>query len=116
MPAKSRITLFQLFFLSFAYVFSGLFLIREGSFLSLLIPLVPALVYCAIGFGFFAAVALAAVRLCAKTSFGVPYLTPFAPIDPEGLKDFIYMAPFWSMKRIPISIVGKELRRTSGKK
>lgn len=67
-------------------------------------------------FGFFAAVALAAVRLCAKTSFGVPYLTPFAPIDPEGLKDFIYMAPFWSMKRIPISIVGKELRRTSGKK
>ncbi len=49
MPTKSRITLFQLFFLSFAYVFSGLFLIREASFLSLLIPLVPALVYCAIG-------------------------------------------------------------------
>lgn len=52
MPAKSRITLFQLFFLSFAYVFSGLFLIREGSFLSLLIPLVPALVYGVIGYGF----------------------------------------------------------------
>ena len=67
-------------------------------------------------FGFFAAVALAAIRLCAKTSFGVPYLTPFAPIDPEGLKDFIYMAPLWKMKRLPISIVGKEIRRGRGRK
>ncbi len=49
MPTKSKISLFQLFFLSFAYVFSGLFLIRETSFLSLLVPLVPALVYCALG-------------------------------------------------------------------
>ena len=67
-------------------------------------------------FGFFAAVVFAAVRLCAKTSFGVPYMTPFAPIDPQGLRDFIYMAPLWKMKRVPISIVGKEIRRTSGKK
>ncbi len=67
-------------------------------------------------FGFFAAVVFAAVRLCAKTSFGVPYLTPFAPIDPQGMRDFIYMAPLWKMKRVPISIVGKKIRRTSGKK
>ena len=52
MPAKTKITLFQLFFLSFAYVFSGLFLIRETSFLSLLIPLVSALIYGVIGYGF----------------------------------------------------------------
>ena len=52
MPTKSKITLFQLFFLSFAYVFSGLFLIRETSFLSLMIPLVSALIYGAIGYGF----------------------------------------------------------------
>ena len=36
MPKRSGITLFQLFFLSFSYVFSGLFLIRETAFLSLL--------------------------------------------------------------------------------
>ena len=54
MPAKSRLTLFQLFFLSFAYVFSGLFLIGERSFLSLLVPLVSALVYCALGYCFLA--------------------------------------------------------------
>ena len=67
-------------------------------------------------FGFFAAVALAAVMLCAKSSFGVPYLTPFAPIDPFGLRDFIYMAPIWAMKRAPISVTGKEIVRTKGKK
>ena len=67
-------------------------------------------------FGFFGAIALAAVMLCAKSSFGVPYLTPFAPIDPWGLRDFIYMAPVWAMKRAPISITGKEIVRTRGKK
>ena len=67
-------------------------------------------------FGFFVGVSCAAVTLCAKTSFGIPYLTPFAPIDPWGLRDFIYMAPIWAMKRVPISIVGKEIRRSSGKK
>ena len=66
-------------------------------------------------FGFFAAVTLAAVMLCAKSSFGVPYLSPFAPIDPWGLRDFIYMAPLWAMKRAPISITGKEIRRADGK-
>lgn len=52
MPTKSRITLFQIFFLSFAYVFSGVFLIRERAFLSLLIPLALALAYCALGYSF----------------------------------------------------------------
>ena len=52
MPVKTKITLFQLFFLSLAYVFSGLFLIRETSFLSLLIPPASALIYGAIGYGF----------------------------------------------------------------
>ena len=52
MLSKSKITLFQTFFLSFAYVFSGLFLIRERSLISLFIPLAPALFYCAVGYGF----------------------------------------------------------------
>ena len=67
-------------------------------------------------FGFFAAIAAAAVVLCAKSSFGVPYLTPIAPMDPYGLRDFIYMAPIWAMERAPISITGKTVRRTNGKK
>ena len=52
MPTKSTITLFQLFFLSFSYVFSGLFLIRETAFLSILIPLAFVLLYCIPGYCF----------------------------------------------------------------
>ena len=66
-------------------------------------------------FGFFSAVTVGAVMLCAKNSFGVPYLSPIAPLDPWGLTDFIYMAPLWAMKRVPISITGKTIRRTGGK-
>lgn len=50
MPARSKITLFQLFFLSVAYVFSGMFLLSETAVLSLLIPLIPAFVYSAVGY------------------------------------------------------------------
>lgn len=67
-------------------------------------------------FGFFLAVAASLVMMCAKDSFGVPYLSPFAPIDPFGLRDFILMLPLPSMKRVPISIVGKSIKRTDGKK
>lgn len=44
------ITVFQLFFLTFSYVFSGLFLIGERSFLSLLIPVGTVLLFSAVGF------------------------------------------------------------------
>ena len=66
-------------------------------------------------FGFFGAVASAAVMLCAKSSFGIPYLSPIAPMDPWGLRDFIYMAPLWAMKRAPIAITGKTIERTKGR-
>lgn len=66
-------------------------------------------------FGFFLAIAVSLIMLCAKNSFGVPYLSPFAPIDPEGLRDFILMLPLPWMKRLPISITGKNIRRTGGK-
>lgn len=49
---RNKITLFQLFFLSFSYVFSGLFLIGERSFLSLLIPLAAMALFLAVGYGF----------------------------------------------------------------
>lgn len=48
----NKITLFQLFFLSFSYVFSGFFLIRERSFLSLFLPLAAMAVFLLIGYVF----------------------------------------------------------------
>ena len=76
MPTKTKITLFQLFFLSFAYVFSGLFLIRETSFLSLLVPLVPSLIYGVIGYGFLRAapVRSGGARWISFLSCGAPHL------------------------------------------
>ncbi|MBQ3490196.1 MAG: hypothetical protein IJA86_06375 [Clostridia bacterium] len=50
--SKSKVTVIQLFFLSFSYVFSGLFLIREHSFLSLLLPLGSAFLFSFFGFLF----------------------------------------------------------------
>jgi len=52
MIERRGITLFQIFFLSFSYVFSGLFLIRETAFLSLLVPLAFVLLYGILGYLF----------------------------------------------------------------
>ncbi len=65
-------------------------------------------------FGFFAAILVTCLILCGKDSVGVPYLSPFAPLDREGMKDFLYMAPLWAMKRTPASITGKYIIRTKG--
>ena len=50
--SKSKVTVVQLFFLSFSYVFSGLFLIREKSFLSILIPLGTVFLFACPGYFF----------------------------------------------------------------
>ena len=66
-------------------------------------------------FGFFAALIVGSGMMCAKQSFGVPYLSPFAPIYPQGQKDFLLMSGIWDMKYIPTSIVGKKIARADGK-
>lgn len=66
-------------------------------------------------FGFFTGLLLGVVLLCGKTSFGVPYLYPIAPLDIAGLCDFPIMAPIWSMKKVPAAIAGKNLTRAGGK-
>jgi spore germination protein KA len=66
-------------------------------------------------FGFFAVCAFSFITGCAKTSFGVPYLSPFAPVSAEGLRDFLYMSPIWKMRKVPPSVSGKNISRTEGK-
>ncbi len=66
-------------------------------------------------FGFFSAILVTVVILCGKNSLGVPYLSPFAPFDKEGMKDFLYMAPLWAMTRTPVSLTGKNIIRTAGR-
>ncbi|MNI36315.1 Spore germination protein B1 [compost metagenome] len=57
------------------------------------------------------------VHLCTLRSFGVPYLTPLAPLKGNDLKDVLMRAPWWAMDTRPHS-TGKEnkYRLASGQK
>jgi len=39
--------------------------------------------------------------LCGLRSFGVPYLSPIAPLSPGDLKDTFIRAPWWAMLTRP---------------
>jgi spore germination protein KA len=66
-------------------------------------------------FGFFAVSAAAFLLGAGKSSFGVPYFSPFAPLSAEGLCDFLYMSPIWKMKKLPPAVSGRNAVRTEGK-
>jgi spore germination protein KA len=66
-------------------------------------------------FGFFAVSAAAFLLGAGKSSFGVPYFSPFAPLSAEGLGDFLYMSPIWKMKKLPPAVSGRNAVRTEGK-
>ncbi len=65
---------------------------------------------------FFASCALGIVLVLGKESFGVPYLSPLAPLSFEGMRDMLYMAPIWRMKKVPPSVSGRDITRTEGGK
>ncbi|MFJ8068604.1 spore germination protein [Peribacillus sp. NPDC096447] len=41
------------------------------------------------------------IHLCSLRSFGVPYLTPLAPLKGQELKDVLWRAPWWMMTTRP---------------
>ncbi|MDP4160682.1 MAG: spore germination protein [Bacillota bacterium] len=48
------------------------------------------------------------VHLCSLRSFGVPYLSPIAPLSTKDLKDTMIRAPWWSMQTRPRLFGAKE--------
>ena len=66
-------------------------------------------------YGFFALSAAALLLGAGKSSFGVPYFSPFAPLSAEGMRDFLYMSPIWKMKKVPPAVSGRNAVRTEGK-
>lgn len=60
-----------------------------------------------IGIGFLATL----VHLASLRSFGVPYLSPFAPLSKEDLKDTLVRVPLWAMLTRPRGIGRFEHRR-----
>ncbi|WP_269758372.1 spore germination protein [Thalassobacillus sp. C254] len=47
------------------------------------------------------------VHLCTLRSFGVPYLSPWAPFQFNSLKDVFYRAPSWAMSTRP-NVIGED--------
>ncbi|MFP4977617.1 spore germination protein [Paenibacillus sp. CN-4] len=52
-------------------------------------------------YGIFVGVMALILHLCSLRSFGVPYMTPFAPLIPEGQKDSILRFPHWLLTTRP---------------
>lgn len=56
-------------------------------------------------FGLIMAGLVILIHLAALRSFGVPYLSPFTPLHPEGIRDTVIILPPWAMKRKPTYII-----------
>jgi spore germination protein KA len=50
-------------------------------------------------FGLIMAGLVILIHLVSLRSFGVPYLSPITPLNPEGLKDTVIILPPWMMKK-----------------
>lgn len=62
-------------------------------------------------FGILAGLMILLTHLSALRSFGVPYLTPIAPLVPGNLKDVFIRVPWWAMSKRPSSAKMKGSRR-----
>lgn len=52
-------------------------------------------------FGILVGVIAIILHLCSLRSFGIPYMSPFAPLIPEGQKDSILRLPHWMLINRP---------------
>ncbi|OKL35677.1 spore germination protein [Domibacillus mangrovi] len=71
-------------------------------------------IICAATFGFYGlllALLMMIVHLCSLRSFGVPYMTPFAPFFPSHFKETFFRRPLWAMKERPQLIAGENVIR-----
>ncbi|RAP76551.1 spore germination protein [Paenibacillus montanisoli] len=63
-------------------------------------------------FGIFVGVVAILFHLCTLRSFGVPYMSPFAPLTVSDLKDTIFRLPHWMLVTRPRSISQKNVIRS----
>jgi spore germination protein KA len=62
-------------------------------------------------FGLMMGLLVIMIHLTALRSFGVPYLTPLAPLEPRGLaQDVLIRAPWWMMWKRPWQIAADDAR------
>ncbi|GGC73463.1 spore germination protein [Thalassobacillus devorans] len=56
------------------------------------------------------------LHLCSLQSFGVPYMSPLAPLVPKDQKDVLVRFPHWGLLSRPSSSSHQNEKRTSGRK
>lgn len=65
-------------------------------------------------FGIIIGIIAMVLHLCSLRSFGVPYMSPMAPLIPKDQKDSILRAPLWKLRTRPSFISkGNETRNTT---
>ncbi|UFJ39837.1 spore germination protein [Brevibacillus humidisoli] len=62
-------------------------------------------------FGIIVGLIALVLHLCSLRSFGVPYLSPFAPLIPTDQKDAMLRVPWWAMFSRPRLISQRNVRR-----
>lgn len=62
-------------------------------------------------FGIVVALIALVMHLCSLRSFGVPYMSPFAPFIPAGHKDTIFRLPHWALTSRPRLISQRNNKR-----
>ncbi len=67
-------------------------------------------------YGIMSALLILLVHLCRLKSFGVPYLSGFAPFIAEEIKDTFFRGPWWWMYNRPRIFQPKQTKRQSVKK
>ena len=55
-------------------------------------------------FGFFFGLILIAIHLNTLRSFGVPYMSPFVPLQWRSWRDMVVRAPWWAMRQRPSQV------------
>ncbi|SET97373.1 spore germination protein [Paenibacillus sp. NFR01] len=62
-------------------------------------------------FGVMSSLIVLLIHMAGLRSFGVPYLSPIAPMEPGYMKDVFIRVPLWHMTMRPKTLTGKETRR-----
>jgi len=62
-------------------------------------------------FGIMIGVIAIAIHVCSLRSIGVPYTHPIAPLNISGLKDTLVRAPWWSMRKRPVTTAKSNTKR-----
>ncbi|WP_094605471.1 hypothetical protein SPSIL_022470 [Sporomusa silvacetica DSM 10669] len=65
------------------------------------------------GFGILMVTLVVLLHLASLRSFGVPFLSPFAPLSLSGLKDAFFRVPLWAMAQRPTVLNPSDIMRQS---